>query len=230
MGTHPTPKLAWDEVQVGAEAPAVSHELGRTDLVHVRRRVGRLQPDAHRRGRGPGRRPPERVRPRHVLDGPARPGPHRLGRRRQPHQLQGPLHQADLAGRDADHHGRRHRPSGTRTGDDSSTSTPRSPTRTARSRWPARPPSSRPDQTPLTSISPAATTPAPASPRTIRERATTGPRATPARCRPGGGQQETDDVERGAGGAGHLAPVGQAVEERSQSHQAGQCPGIDDAG
>jgi len=33
MGTHPTPILAWDDLEVGAEAPAVSHELGRTDLV-----------------------------------------------------------------------------------------------------------------------------------------------------------------------------------------------------
>jgi len=33
MTAPPTPKLAWDDVEVGAEAPAVVHQLGRTDLV-----------------------------------------------------------------------------------------------------------------------------------------------------------------------------------------------------
>ena len=33
MAATPTPKLAWDDVEVGAEAPAVAHQLGRTDLV-----------------------------------------------------------------------------------------------------------------------------------------------------------------------------------------------------
>jgi acyl dehydratase len=33
MAATPTPKLAWDDVEVGTEAPAVSHRLSRTDLV-----------------------------------------------------------------------------------------------------------------------------------------------------------------------------------------------------
>lgn len=33
MGTQPTPVLAWDDIEIGTEAPAVSHTLGRTDLV-----------------------------------------------------------------------------------------------------------------------------------------------------------------------------------------------------
>ncbi len=44
MGTHPTPKLAWDEVQVGAEAPPVSHVLGRTDLVRYAGASGDYNP------------------------------------------------------------------------------------------------------------------------------------------------------------------------------------------
>ncbi len=44
MGTHPTPILAWDDLEVGAEAPAVSHELGRTDLVQYAGASGDYNP------------------------------------------------------------------------------------------------------------------------------------------------------------------------------------------
>jgi acyl dehydratase len=44
MGTHPTPKLAWDEVLVGAAAPPVSHVLGRTDLVRYAGASGDYNP------------------------------------------------------------------------------------------------------------------------------------------------------------------------------------------
>ena len=39
MGTHHTPVLAWDDVEVGAEAPVVSHKLGRTCLLYTSRCV-----------------------------------------------------------------------------------------------------------------------------------------------------------------------------------------------
>lgn len=44
MGTHPTPVLAWDEHEVGAEAPVVSHKLGRTDLVQYAGASGDYNP------------------------------------------------------------------------------------------------------------------------------------------------------------------------------------------
>ena len=44
MGTHPTPILAWDDLEVGTEAPAVSHQLGRTDLVQYAGASGDYNP------------------------------------------------------------------------------------------------------------------------------------------------------------------------------------------
>ena len=44
MGTHPTPKLAWDDLEVGTEAPAISHILGRTDLVQYAGASGDYNP------------------------------------------------------------------------------------------------------------------------------------------------------------------------------------------
>ena len=44
MGTHPTPILAWDDLEVGTEAPAVSHKLGRTDLVQYAGASGDYNP------------------------------------------------------------------------------------------------------------------------------------------------------------------------------------------
>jgi len=44
MGTHPTPILAWDDLEVGTEAPAVSHQLGRTDLVRYAGASGDYNP------------------------------------------------------------------------------------------------------------------------------------------------------------------------------------------
>ncbi len=44
MGTHPTPVLAWEDVEVGAEAPVVSHKLGRTDLVQYAGASGDYNP------------------------------------------------------------------------------------------------------------------------------------------------------------------------------------------
>ncbi len=44
MGTHPTPVLVWDDVEVGAEAPPVSHQLGRTDLVQYAGASGDFNP------------------------------------------------------------------------------------------------------------------------------------------------------------------------------------------
>ena len=44
MGTHPTPVLAWDDLEVGTEAPAVSHRLGRTDLVQYAGASGDYNP------------------------------------------------------------------------------------------------------------------------------------------------------------------------------------------
>jgi len=44
MGTHPTPVLVWDDIEVGAEAPPVSHQLGRTDLVQYAGASGDFNP------------------------------------------------------------------------------------------------------------------------------------------------------------------------------------------
>jgi acyl dehydratase len=44
MGTHPTPKLAWDDLEVGTEAPTVGHQLGRTDLVQYAGASGDYNP------------------------------------------------------------------------------------------------------------------------------------------------------------------------------------------
>ena len=44
MGTHPTPILAWDDLEVGTEAPTISHELGRTDLVQYAGASGDYNP------------------------------------------------------------------------------------------------------------------------------------------------------------------------------------------
>jgi len=44
MGTHPTPVLVWDDVEVGAEAPPVSHQLCRTDLVQYAGASGDFNP------------------------------------------------------------------------------------------------------------------------------------------------------------------------------------------
>jgi acyl dehydratase len=44
MGTHPTPILAWDDLEVGTEAPTITHELGRTDLVQYAGASGDYNP------------------------------------------------------------------------------------------------------------------------------------------------------------------------------------------
>ncbi len=44
MSATPTPKLAFDAVDVGDQAPAVSHELGRTDLVRYAGASGDYNP------------------------------------------------------------------------------------------------------------------------------------------------------------------------------------------
>ena len=44
MGTHPNPVLVWDDIEVGAEAPPVSHQLGRTDLVQYAGASGDFNP------------------------------------------------------------------------------------------------------------------------------------------------------------------------------------------
>ena len=173
-------RLEADAVQVGDEAPALSHTLTRTDLVMYAGASGRLQPDAHRRGRGPGRRAAQRVRPRHVLDGPARHRAHRLRRRRQPAALQGPLHQADLARRGAAARASSSPASARRAARSSSTSSARWPTATARSRSPARPWPSPTDRrcrstttrSTTTSWSSPSTGPRPATPSTSTTSAT----------------------------------------------------------
>ena len=72
----------------------------------VRRRVGRLQPVAHRRGvRDAGRRVPERVRPRHVDDGHDRSHGDRPRRRRTLDQLRRPVHVTGVSRRRPHDHG-----------------------------------------------------------------------------------------------------------------------------
>jgi acyl dehydratase len=44
MGTHPIPTLAWEDLEVGAEAPSVSHVLERSDLVRYAGASGDYNP------------------------------------------------------------------------------------------------------------------------------------------------------------------------------------------
>ena len=106
----------------------------------VRRGLGRLQPDAPRRGQGQGRRPAQRLRPRHVLDGLPGLGHHRLRRRGQRAPVPGAVRQADLARREAVHEDRGDRQAHRGQPTTSSTSTSGWSTATARRRWSARPP------------------------------------------------------------------------------------------
>ena len=85
--------------------PRCRTTLTRTDLVMYAGASGDFNPMHTDEVSGAGGRAAERVRPRHVHRGAPRDGGHRLRRRRQPAALQGALHQADLAGRDAHHHG-----------------------------------------------------------------------------------------------------------------------------
>ena len=59
---------------MGDEAPTLSHELTRTDLVMYAGASGDFNPMHHDEVTAQAAGLPERVRPRHVLDGPARPG------------------------------------------------------------------------------------------------------------------------------------------------------------
>ncbi len=90
-------------------APAIDAQADAHRPRDVRGRVGRLQPDAPRRGRGAGGRAAVGVRARHVQRRPARDRGHQLRRHRQPHVVPGAVHEADLAGRDAEHERRGHR-------------------------------------------------------------------------------------------------------------------------
>ena len=64
-------RLFFEDVKEGDEAPARRTRCRPHRPRALRGRLGGLQPDAPRRGEGRGRGPAERVRSRHVLDGPA---------------------------------------------------------------------------------------------------------------------------------------------------------------
>ena len=112
-------------------AAAGRREPDAHDVRAVRRRVGRLQPDAPRRhDRDPGRQPVG-VRPRHALDGARGAGREGLVRAGGDPPAPGALRQAGVAGRRAHVHGGRSPASARRAASTSSTSTSRSRTRTA---------------------------------------------------------------------------------------------------
>ena len=67
--------LTFEDVNVGDEAPVITHKLTRTDLVRYAGASGDFNPMHHRRGGGQGGRSPSRVRARDVLDGPPRQPP-----------------------------------------------------------------------------------------------------------------------------------------------------------
>ena len=96
---------------------------------------------------------PERVRPRHVLDGPARHRAHRLRRASATSSATRCASRSRRGPTRAHHQDRGEGQAGGATARSSSTSSARSPTATARSRWPARPwPSQadvRPDPVPI---------------------------------------------------------------------------------
>ena len=101
--------LKFDDVQEGDEAPAFSHKLTRTDLVMYAGASGDFNPMHTDEVAAQAAGLPERVRPRHVHRRASWPRPSPTTSASATCQLQGALHQADLARRGAHHQGRRHR-------------------------------------------------------------------------------------------------------------------------